>query len=238
MKRVLFFFLLILSIHFINAQPLSQRLDALLHEEVLKTSEVGIAVFDLTTGKSVYRYQDEKLYRPASVEKIITSVTALAQLGADYTMDTGLRYRGKIENDTLKGSLYLIGGFDPEFMDEDLDRLVDALASQGIRYVTDTLAADVSMTDSVYWGSGWCWDDTPYSFQPYLSPLMLNRGCVDVSVSPAQKDSLPKVVCTPVSDYYQVHNHGVSRNPQAGKLKITRNWLSNGNIITVSVNVS
>ena len=68
MKRVLFFFLLILSIHFINAQPLSQRLDALLHEEVLKTSEVGIAVFDLTTGKSVYRYQDEKLYRPASVE--------------------------------------------------------------------------------------------------------------------------------------------------------------------------
>ena len=49
MKRVLFFFLLILSIHFINAQPLSQRLDALLHEEVLKTSEVGIAVFDLTT---------------------------------------------------------------------------------------------------------------------------------------------------------------------------------------------
>ena len=106
MKRVLFFFLLILSIHFINAQPLSQRLDALLHEEVLKTSEVGIAVFDLTTGKSVYRYQDDKLYRPASVEKIITSVTALAQLGADYTMDTGLRYRGKIENDTLKGSLY------------------------------------------------------------------------------------------------------------------------------------
>jgi D-alanyl-D-alanine carboxypeptidase (penicillin-binding protein 4) len=99
-----------------------------------------------------------------------------------------------IENDTLKGSLYLIGGFDPEFMDEDLDRLVDALASQGIRYVTDTLAADVSMTDSVYWGSGWCWDDTPYSFQPYLSPLMLNRGCVDVSVSPAQKDSLPQVV--------------------------------------------
>ena len=35
-------------------------------------------------------------------------VTALAQLGADYTMDTGLRYRGKIENDTLKGSLYLL----------------------------------------------------------------------------------------------------------------------------------
>ena len=33
-------------------------------------------------------------------------------------------------------------------------------------------------------------------------------------------------------------NRAVSRNPQAGKLEITRNWLSNGNVITVSGNVS
>ena len=75
-------------------------------------------------------------------------VSALATLGMDYTMDTRLRYTGKIENDTLKGSLYLIGGFDPEFMDEDLDSLVDVIALSGIRYITDTLAADVSMMDS------------------------------------------------------------------------------------------
>lgn len=238
MRQVLLFLLLILFIPIMNAQPLPQRLDALLREEVLKTSEVGITVFDLTTGESVYRYRDEKLYRPASVEKIITSVTALARLGTDYTMDTRLCHTGKIENDTLKGNLYLVGGFDPEFMEEDLDRLAEALESRGIRYVTDTIAADVSMTDSVYWGPGWSWDDTPYSFQPYLSPLMLNRGCVDVSVSPTRKDSLPEVTCTPFSDYYAVNNRGVSFNPQAGKLKITRNWLSNGNIITVSGNVS
>ena len=193
MKRAVLFLLLNLTICAIYAQsqPVSQRLDALLNDEILKTSEVGITVFDLTTGESLYRYQDEKLYRPASIEKVITSVTALARLGADYTMDTHLRYTGKIENDTLKGNLYLIGGFDPEFMDEDLDSLVAAVEAQGIRYVTDTIAADVSMMDSVYWGPGWSWDDTPYSFQPYLSPLMLNRGCVDVSVSPAQKDSSP-----------------------------------------------
>lgn len=238
MKRVLLFLLLTLSITAIKAQPLSQRLDALLHEEMLKTSEVGITVFDLTTGEFVYRYQDEKLYRPASIEKVITSVTALAKLGTDYTLDTRLCYEGKIENDTLKGSLYLIGGFDPEFMEEDLNRLAGMLESHGIRYVTDTIAADVSMTDSVYWGPGWSWDDTPYSFQPYLSPLMLNRGCVDVTVSPAQKDSLPEVTCTPVSDYYSINNRGVSRNPQAGKLKITRNWLTNGNHITITGNVS
>ena len=223
----------------IQAQPLAQRLDSLLmNDPMMRTSEVGIAVFDLTTGESLFQYQDEKLYRPASTEKVVTSVTALATLGTDYTMDTRLQYTGSIENDTLKGSLYLVGGFDPEFMDEDLDSLVDVIAQSGIRYITDTLAADVSMKDSVYWGNGWSWDDVPASFQPYMSPLMLNRGCVDVTVIPTEKDSLPIVKCVPASDFYQVDNDGVSNNPQAGRLSITRNWLHNGNLIHVSGNVT
>ena len=132
-SRIIFLLLnLTICAIYAQSQPVSQRLDALLNDEILKTSEVGITVFDLTTGESLYRYQDEKLYRPASIEKVITSVTALARLGADYTMDTHLRYTGKIENDTLKGNLYLIGGFDPELMDEDLDSLVAAVEAQGI----------------------------------------------------------------------------------------------------------
>ena len=239
MKKLYIFFLLTIASVSIQAQSLAQRLDSLLmNDPMMRTSEVAISVFDLTKGESLFQYQDEKLYRPASTEKIITSVTALATLGTDYTMDTRLQYTGKIENDTLKGSLYLVGGFDPEFMDEDLDSLVDVIAQSGIRYITDTLAADVSMTDSIYWGSGWSWDDVPASFQPYMSPLMLNRGCVDVTVIPAQKDSLPIIQCVPASDYYQVDNDGVSNNPQAGRLTITRNWLHNGNLIHISGNVT
>ena len=238
MKKYLILTVLICFVSQINAQPLAQRLDSLLNDPLLNTSEVGITVFDLTTGESLFRYQDEKLYRPASTEKIITSVTALAKLGTDYTMDTRLQYTGRIENDTLKGNLYLVGGFDPELMDEDLDSLVDAVYRSGIRFIADTLVADVSMTDSVYWGPGWSWDDVPYSFQPYLSPLMLNRGCVDVTVTPTKKDSLPDVTCVPASDYYQVNNDAVSLQPGAGKLEITRNWLYHGNLIHISGNVS
>ena len=234
------FLLVFISIYWGNlcAQNMAERLDALLNEEVLKTSEVGLTVFDLTTGQSVYRYQDEKLYRPASTEKVITSVTALARLGEAYTMDTRLCHSGEIKNDTLKGNLYVVGGFDPELMEVHLDSLVEAIVQCGIRYIADTLVADVSMMDSVYWGPGWSWDDAPYSFQPYLSPLMLNRGCVEVTVIPAQLDSLPVVECTPVSNYYQISNKAVSRNPDAGKLKITRNWMENGNVITISGNVT
>lgn len=222
----------------LHAQSLSQRLDSLLHDPLLKTSEVGITVYDLTEGKTLYQHQAEKLYRPASTQKVITSVTALDQLGTDYTMDTRLQTKGEVVNDTLQGNLYVVGGFDPELMEADLDSLVEKVASSGIRYIADTLVADVSMMDSVYWGPGWSWDDEPSAFQPYLSPLMVNRGCVEVAVTPTQKDSLPQVVCTPVSDFYRVENRAVSKSPTAGKLKITRDWLENGNRILISGNVT
>lgn len=239
MKKVLLNILFGIIAISINAQPLAQRLDSLVfNDPIMKTSEVGITVFDLTTGESLFNYQDEKLYRPASTEKVVTSVTALAKLGTDYTMDTRLQYTGQIEKDTLKGNLYLVGGFDPEFMDEDLDSLVDAIVKSGIRYIADTLAADVSMKDSVYFGNGWSWDDVPDSFQPYLSPLMLNRGCVTVTVTPTEKDSLSTIECVPASDYYQVDNDAVSHNPQAGNLKVTRNWMHNGNLIHVTGNAT
>ena len=152
MKKLYLYILLSITFIGIQAQSLTQRLDSLLNDPLLKTSEVGLAVFDLQTGEQVYQYQDEKLYRPASTEKVITSITALARLGTDYTMNTRLQYTGSIENDTLKGNLYLVGGFDPELMDADLDSLVEAVARTGIRFIADTLAADVSMMDSVYWG--------------------------------------------------------------------------------------
>ena len=239
MKRLFLFFLFIIHLSVIYAQSLQHKLDSLLvNTSLLKTSEVGITIFDLTTGQTLFQHQDEKLYRPASTEKVITSVTALAKLGTDYTMDTRLQYTGEIVNDTLKGNRYLIGGFDPELMDEDLDSLVEAVAQSGIRHLTDSLIADVSMTDSVFWGPGWSWDDVPHSFQPYLSPLMLNRGCVDITVMPTTKDSIPDVICVPASDFYQVNNNAISHQPQAGKLKITRNWLYNGNQISISGNVT
>ena len=231
-------FLLVLITNVVNAQSLQQRLDALVNSETLRTSEIGVTVFDLTAGKSLYRYQDEKLYRPASTEKIITSVTALARLGQNYTFDTKLCYTGEINQDTLHGNLYVIGHFDPLFSDEDLNRLADAVIANGIHFITDTLAADVSMMDSVYWGPGWSWDDTPSSDQPYLSPLMLNQGCVSVTVSPQEKGTQAAVDCMPFSDYYQVDNRAISHDPAAGQLKITRNWLSNGNIISVTGNVT
>ena len=122
--------------------------------------------------------------------------------------------------------------------EDDLDDLVGAVLRAGIRTVEGKLVADVSVMDSVYWGSGWAWDDAQYSFQPYLSPLMLNRGCVSVSVKPTQRGHRPEVETVPESDYYAIDNRAVCHIPHCGRLRIERDWMHNDNTIHITGNAN
>lgn len=213
------------------------KLNALLEDEILMTSEVGISVFDLTAKQSLFNYQDKKLYRPASVEKLITGITGLSRLGTNHTFATTLYHSGTIDNNELNGDLYIIGGFDPEFDEKGMEDIINRLNNMGVKKINGCLFGDVSMTDSLYWGPGWSWDDTPFDFQPYLSPLMFCKGCVEVTAYPTQKDSTAKLTMVPATSYYTISNQTKSKNPSAGKFTLTRNWLENGNHIIISGNV-
>lgn len=221
-----------------KSDNIAERLDSLINSSsVLKNTEVGVIVYDLTAKSDIFRYQAEKLYRPASVEKVITTVTALSVLGKDYKINTSLSYSGHLEGDTLHGNLYVKGDFDPEFMEEDMKTMVESVVSSGIKYVKGRVVGDVSMMDSVYWGPGWAWDDSPESFQPYLSPLMLNRGCIGVTISPTAKGSRPEVTLSPETDFFTIDNRSICGVPSKGAARITRNWMYNDNTIIVSGNV-
>lgn len=217
---------------------LAARLDTLVANELPAGSVVGISVFDLTEGRTLYEHHADRLSRPASTMKVLTAITALSQSEADAPFRTEVWYRGRIERDTLKGDIYVVGGMDPEFDDEAMDSLVAAVARFPFSVVQGTVYGDVSMKDSLYWGNGWLWDDTPSAFQPYLSPLMLEKGTLTVTALPAaQAGDTARLLCTPVSTYYTLVNETKSRMPSAGPFRVTRNWLENGNRVTVTGNV-
>lgn len=216
---------------------LSARLDTLIKHELPAGSNVGISIYDLTAGKSLYTYQPDNLSRPASTMKLLTAITALARSDANEPFKTEVWYRGVIEQDTLKGDLYVVGGFDPEFDDEALDSLVNTVSRFPFSVISGNVYGDVSMKDSIYWGSGWAWDDTPYSYQPYLSPLMLNKGMVKVTASPGTHGEAASIDCIPASSYYAVTNETQSRTSAAGRFVVSRDWLENGNQVIVKGNV-
>lgn len=220
-----------------GAEVLSSRLDTLIKHKLPPGSNVAIAVYDLTAGKPLYNYQADKLSRPASTMKLLTTITALSRPEADEPFRTEVWYKGVIERDTLHGDLYVKGGYDPEFDDEALDSLVNAVAQLPFSVIQGRVYGDVSMKDSLYWGSGWAWDDTPYSYQPYLSPLMLNKGVVSVTATAGTAGDTTRLACTPASSYYTLTNQTKTRTPSAGRFRVSRNWLMNGNDIIVTGNV-
>ena len=64
------------------------------------------------------------------------------------------------------------GGFDPEFMELDMDFLVRAVKEAGIQAISGKLVGDVSLMDSIYWGEGWSW-----MILQKLSSLIFHRLC-------------------------------------------------------------
>ena len=215
------------------------QIDSLVRKMLPEASEVGISVYDLTAKKSLYTYHDTKLSRPASTMKLLTAVTALSRSDADNPFCTEVWYDGVIEHDTLQGNLYVVGGFDPEFDSLMMDSLIEEVITFPFSVISGQVYGDVSMKDSLYWGHGWAWDDTPEAYQPYLSPLMFCKGAVEVTVVPgSQQGDTASISCKPASSYYTMTNRTKTRTPSAGKYSLSRDWLTNGNNLTVTGNVS
>lgn len=226
---VLFFLMLIPFLHLGAQENLMNGLNNLLNDKLFRSSDVSVAVYDLTDDKMLFEHRAQKMVRPASVMKVVTSVTALEHLGADYKIDTDMYILSK---DSVN-NVYVKGAMDPLFNIEDMLAMASALPAGS---VVDTLFADCTFCDSLYWGPGWSWDDGSYSYQPYISPLMLCGGTVEVTVKYTGKNGAPKIVTEPESSYYTIVNEAVCDKPELGKLTVLRDWLVDSNVIRVRGN--
>ena len=229
-KCLLLFFLMLVPFLHLGAQDeLTNGLNNLLNDKMFRSSDVSVAVYDLTDDKMLFEHRAHKMVRPASVMKIVTAVTALEHLGADYQIETDL-YR--LSKDSVN-NVYVKGAMDPLFDMEDMLAMASALPAGS---VVDTLFADCTFCDSLYWGPGWMWDDGSYDYQPYISPLMLCGGTVEVTVKYTGKKRAPYIVTEPASSYYTIVNEAVCDKPELGKLTVLRDWLVNSNVIRVRGN--
>lgn len=153
---------------FLCAQPLREKLAALTHDPLFRTSQLALCVYDLTADSLLFEYNAQQRMRPASTQKIITAVAALDVLGCDYRFATTLSRTGNIEDGILFGDVFVSGGFDPTFGAADLNAFIQALKLAGIDSIAGAVCADESLKDTLQWGSGWCWDDD----MPRLTPLL------------------------------------------------------------------
>ncbi|MBR1389693.1 MAG: D-alanyl-D-alanine carboxypeptidase/D-alanyl-D-alanine-endopeptidase [Prevotella sp.] len=148
-----------------------ERLDRLMDEPLLKKTQLGLMVYDLTADSAIYRHGEQQTLRPASTMKLITAITAIDKLGGGYQFRTSLYYTGKVEDNTLTGDIYCVGGMDPRFNNDDMLAFVESIRKMGVDTIRGRLVADCSMKDETRLGEGWCWDDD----NPVLTPLLISK---------------------------------------------------------------
>src|SRR5215813_13894889 len=99
--------------------------------------------FIVTTlkGEVLGEHNADRLYNPASVTKVATSLTAISRLGPDFKFRTSLYTDGKLDPSTgiLHGSLYVVGSGDPGFFSENAMMIADKMNRSGIREVDGNL---------------------------------------------------------------------------------------------------
>ena len=69
----------------IDLDSLTERIDQIIYEELPEGTDIALMVYDLTNDTTLYAYREKIMCRPASVQKVITSVTALSSLGGMQT---------------------------------------------------------------------------------------------------------------------------------------------------------
>lgn len=140
-------------------------LDSLCSQLLFQTSQLGIYIYDLTDGKPLYARNSAHRLRPASCQKLITSIAAYHFLSPNYQFRTTLCTTGRVSGGVLSGDVFVIGGMDPLLSRNDVQQLASALRKEGITRVAGRLFVDLSMKDDIGYGWGWSWDDDygPYS---------------------------------------------------------------------------
>ncbi len=218
----------------LNREQVISQLDGILSDDFFKTTTIAVDVYDLTDGEYIYQANEHKLLNPASNMKLLTSAAGLVFLGPAYNFVTSLQYTGEIVNHILYGDLYVVGGFDPVFSTDDLNKFLNDLRKSGIKEISGNIYGDVSKKDSLFWGWGWMWDDDPSTDAPYLSALNINSNSMDVYVTGSVQGEKPHVTTDPETGYVNIINTAVTSSVEPQKIRITRDWRNRKNDIYVS----
>lgn len=222
----------------VSIKSIKSQINEILHDDFFNSALISIDAFDLTAKKSLIKLNSELLLHPASNEKILTSAAALLLKKNNFNFTTDFYYTGNISDSVLYGDIYINGTGDPDFTSSELDSLILQIEQNGIREVTGSLSGDVSFYDSLYWGKGWMWDDNPSSDAPYLTPLVIDKSIIKVAVKPTTIGDYVEANLLSQNSLLQIVNNAITVYADTSELKVSRDWISRDNSITIKGTLS
>ncbi len=206
MKKNGFLALLIafaLSSNLFAVQTFQQFIDAELARLKNTKTNYGVLIMSADDGQLIYAANPDLPVAPASNEKVLTTITALATLGPDFQFTTTLAQSN--------GDLVVIGDGDPGFGDPDLstthpitdtfDLWAKALTAAGITEIPGKIIFDDTIFDRQFTHPNWPANQANRWYTAPVAGLNLNDNCMDLSVT-FGPDRKPQLVTSPATETF------------------------------------
>lgn len=164
----------------------SSRLLNIIPPKARHSDKLGVIVKSIITDQKIFEFNADKMFIPASNQKVITSTTALALLKSDYIFKTDFYSGGEITGGIMHGGLYIKGRGDPMLSTEQLDVIAYKFKKMGISEIKGDIFLDDSYFDNINYPLGWKkqWKNDIYS--PPIGTFTLNYNNVEVVASPSK----------------------------------------------------
>lgn len=202
-----------------SLERLAVELRALINlPDELRAGTVGVEIRSLVSGNSIFSLNPDKPLTPASTTKLVTTYTALAELGAGYLVKTLITSEGRPLNGVVKGNLYVQGHGDPKLSVADIDGLVDQLLSLGIKRIEGNIIGDGTFFDKKYSRFEYSGDLDEVEPMAPIAALTIENGNFTVIASSSSIAGTPCNVQTyPHSAAFQIVNTAVVGSAPARK---------------------
>ena len=198
-----------------------------LSDTTLHHAAISFYAEDIDSGKSMYRHNAEMSLVPASVQKLVTTATALELLGGGHRVKTRVEYDGWIDKScVLHGNIYLIGGGDPALAGKRfkkryeylIEKWADAIQQLGIDSIDGQVIGDARIFSDEMSPTTWAWGDLGNYYGAGPSGLSIHENTMGFEFrSGPKKGDSTWVECT--HPYYpglevmnRVHASNVNRD--------------------------
>jgi len=219
-----------------HAASLAQQIDrVLVSTPAARTAFWGIQAVDLETGKTIYQWNADHFFVPASNTKLFTTAMALTRLGPDFTFQTRVLADAPPDPNGRVAGLRLVGGGDPNLSPRAIpyrtgpvtgnplaaiEELADQIVGRGVKRVAGDIVGDDTWYLWEPYAAGWGIEDPESDDGPPISALTINDNALTMTLTPGAREGEAAILSLlPPLEYYRI-DHRVRTTPAGGDRRI------------------
>lgn len=193
-KKLFYNLVLIFTLFFTANTQAASKIKSVIYQYQNQNTKIGLAVYSLKSDKTIFSYNENRLFVPASNVKLVTTIAALKLLGPNYY------YKTKFGTDDYsKGvakNLYIKASGDPALSHKQVTWIARQLKSRGLEKIEGQIIID----DSIFKTQNLVPESTHY-YHAIPSGFAINNNIYEIKSSKYR----PYLIVSPRSNYLKYY---------------------------------